>query len=403
MQRKRERQLHIGFLNLANASWVAGAHYLKNLFAAIQSLELPRRPEVVLLQAPGSHPGRFDEPGIGVDRTLTVPPDPLWFTLLRGACRRLPASIEALVTPRPPLGAYMRKHGLDVAFGYVEYGARFNVPLLSWIPDFQHLHLPDMFPAQETAFRNRYFARIASNATRIVVSSQQALEDLQHFAPRSAVKGRVLPFVAQVPDSAYSSDPAWVCGQYHIPHRFVYLPNQFWRHKNHRVVIQALSLARTHYPPIAVVCTGNTHDDRDPTYFARLLADISRQGLRDNLIVLGMIPHEHLFALIRQSLAVLQPSQFEGWSTTVEETKSLGKSIILSDIPVHREQAPARAAYFDPTAPERLAECLLAAFEQYEPGPDRELEAAARSLLPVRTKAFGEAFLKIVEEALCAR
>jgi hypothetical protein len=36
---------------------------------------------------------------------------------------------------------------------------------------------------------------------------------------------------------------------------------------------------------------------------------------------------------------------------TVEETKSIGKTIVLSDIPIHREQAPASALYFDPSTP----------------------------------------------------
>ena len=61
-----------------------------------------------------------------------------------------------------------------------------------------------------------------------------------------------------------------------------------------------------------------------------------------------MLPRAHVFRLMRQSLAVLQPSLFEGWSTSVEEAKSVGKRMILLDIPVHREQDPPRALFFDP-------------------------------------------------------
>jgi hypothetical protein len=38
----------------------------------------------------------------------------------------------------------------------------------------------------------------------------------------------------------------------------------------------------------------------------------------------------------------------EGWSTTVEEAKSLEGPLILSDIPVHRVQASTVADVFDP-------------------------------------------------------
>ncbi len=39
------------------------------------------------------------------------------------------------------------------------------------------------------------------------------------------------------------------------------------------------------------------------------------------------------------STALINPSQFEGWSTTVEEAKSLGVKMLLSDLEVHKEQA----------------------------------------------------------------
>ena len=193
-----------------------------------------------------------------------------------------------------------------------------------------------------------------------------------------------------MPPDVYDTDPGWICDEYHLPERFVYLPNQFWVHKGHRLVIEALAQLRASRPDVTVVCTGNTADHRDPMYFGELLAEVSRLGLRDNFVVLGWVPQAHIFHLMRQAVAVLQPSRFEGWSTTVEETKSVGKSIILSDIPVHREQAPAGVRYFDPTDAAALAEQLVAAYETCSPGPDPVLEEAARDALPRRTHEYAE-------------
>ena len=44
--------------------------------------------------------------------------------------------------------------------------------------------------------------------------------------------------------------------------------------------------------------------------------------------------------------ALINPSRSEGWSTTVEEAKSFGVPMILSDIDVHREQTGGTARYF---------------------------------------------------------
>jgi glycosyltransferase involved in cell wall biosynthesis len=95
---------------------------------------------------------------------------------------------------------------------------------------------------------------------------------------------------------------------------------------------------------------------------------------------------------------VLQPSLFEGWSTSVEEVKSLGKSIIVSDIPVHREQDPSFALYFDPQNPAELAEKLLKTEKEKRPGPELELEQSARAQLGRRTHAFAQTFYKIITE-----
>src|SRR5690606_26082660 len=56
------------------------------------------------------------------------------------------------------------------------------------------------------------------------------------------------------------------------------------------------------------------------------------------------------------SVAVINPSLFEGWSSTVEEAKALGKSVILSNIPAHVEQNPHKGIFFDPKNPYELAE-----------------------------------------------
>ena len=64
-----------------------------------------------------------------------------------------------------------------------------------------------------------------------------------------------------------------------------------------------------------------------------------------NIKLLGLVDYEDVFALIKFSKAVINPSLFEGWSSTVEECKSVGKNMILSDLGVHKEQYP-EATFF---------------------------------------------------------
>ncbi len=387
------RPIRIAFDNICTQQWIAGCHYLKNLFIALKSIEeVPNL--VVCGEAADDSAKILDQ---YVEQHLVLP---IQHSKLLNRAFRLERRFGVPLGMSQLAASFLRKHLVDVLFASIDQGQRFNVPLMAWIPDFQHLHLPGMFSPQEIVYRDRTYLRTARRADRIILSSNKALADFKKSAPVYAHKGRVVNFVAHVPASVYDSDPIWVCERYHLPERFIYAPNQFWKHKNHLLIVEALYRLKTNKIDATIVCSGNTADSRNPDYFPQLQSAIKRLGLQDRFIILGTIPHEHIFQLIRQSMAVLQPSLFEGWSTSVEETKSIGKRIVLSDLAVHREQNPPSALFFDPVDPQALANCLARTLEEATPGPDRLLENKANKELPYRTKAFGEAFMKIVREVV---
>ena len=76
-----------------------------------------------------------------------------------------------------------------------------------------------------------------------------------------------------------------------------------------------------------------------PTFFRELMDYAQSIGVSDCLRIFGLVPYDDVAAFMQHALAVINPSLFEGWSSTVEEAKSFGKKILLSDIAVHREQA----------------------------------------------------------------
>lgn len=388
----------IAFSHISGTQWTAGGHYLRNLFLALRSgLSASEQPEIVLLVSPGSGAAGLAE---HVDRILEAPGQLAQPGFINRQVMRVRKGLGMWREPEPLLSSLLRHEGVSVLFGQAKvFGPAFRVPLLSWIPDFQHRHLPEMFGQEELNYRDRLFNDIARHADRIILSSESARKDFDAFAPEAVDKGRVIPFIAQPPPGIDEHDPSWVCREYRLPERFFHLPNQFWVHKNHKVVLEALALLRSVQADLTVVCTGNTNEYRNPLFFSEFLTEVSRRGLREHFIILGLVPQEHLFQLMRQSLAVLQPSLFEGWSTVVEEVKSVGKAIVLSDLPVHREQNPPAAVYFDPNNAGHLAECLQKVDREREAGPDYELEAYSREGLPARTEAFATKFMGVAKEA----
>lgn len=284
---------------------------------------------------------------------------------------------------------------LDVImFGRATAGA--GIPVLGWLPDFQHHHLPDMFDEAERARRDAAYRRTAEESTLLLLMSEAVRADFAAFAPDLAVRARVLHPMTVLPGAALEADPAAVAAGYHLPERFVYLPNQFWRHKNHAVVWEALSDPRCR--DVRVVCSGHAADGRHPRYFGDVLTEIARRGLGDRVTLLGTLPHPEVLNLMRRSVAVLNPSLFEGFGMSVNEAKTLGRPLVLSDLPSHREQDPPGARFFAPGDAGGLAEHLAAAWAEGSPGPSHEAERAALAAADERLAAYGRAFHAILQE-----
>ena len=209
-----------------------------------------------------------------------------------------------------------------------------------------------------------------------------------------------MPFVAHVPDAMFKTDPIAAMRKYNLPPKFIFLPNQFWKHKNHDIVIEAVNKAVKQEPSLVVVFSGAPEDTRDRFYGPYLRSKIQFYELQKHIKILGLIPEEDVFALMRASICILQPSLYEGWSTVVEQAKSLGKPILLSDLEVHREQNPEKGQYFEPHDANKLAHLLITIMREGVPGPDQKAESAALSMVHERSVVFGKQFSQLVHETI---
>jgi glycosyltransferase involved in cell wall biosynthesis len=141
-------------------------------------------------------------------------------------------------------------------------------------------------------------------------------------------------------------------------------------------------------------------DYRHPGYFADLWVEVSKLNIRDQIVYLGLVPHDDVLMLMRQSVCVLNPSLFEGWGMTVEEARSLGKRVILSNISTHHEQKVPKAVFFDPMDYEDLASKLAEMWQDTPPGPDLKLEQDAKESLSERIETNAKSFMRIVREVV---
>lgn len=298
------------------------------------------------------------------------------------------------------IGSVLRKNGVSAVCGIGLTSRYDGIPSLSWLSDFQQIHLPQMFTDEQRRIRNESYLQSAENSSLVLLFSEAVKRDFEKFAPQYAYKARIIHPVAHIPSWVYDHDPSSIVRAYSLPTKFVYLPNAFWKHKNHELAFGAVHDLSRQGVGVVVVCDGYSEDYRHPGYFSELWRKVSQWGIRDQAIYAGLLPHDHMLTLMRQSVCVLNPSLFEGWGMTVEEARSLGKRVLISDIPAHREQNPPNATYFDPNDREDLVDKLKQIWNETEPGPDLELEAASRGQARERISHNAEVFISLIQEAV---
>jgi glycosyltransferase involved in cell wall biosynthesis len=390
--------IRVGFaIDFAAESWLGGINYFKNLFDALYSLEERRIEPVVFVGTKADTTLFKDFPPVEMVRTRILDQRGVFRPLgyYRNLTRWLFSSDRLFKTM---LERLLVGHGVELLShsGSLKRGS--SIPTLGWIADFQHMRMPEFFSSIELAARDRHFRDICENCSCVLVSSCNARDDLAEFAPDCVKRARVLNFVAGLGLYPAIAGAAELEQRYGFKGPYFYVPNQFWAHKNHRVILEALKTLKSEGKKVLVLATGNTNDHRQPGHFGSLMDYAEVHGLSDVFKVLGLVPRADVLSLMHNAVSLINPSFFEGWSTSVEEAKSMGKRIILSDIPVHREQDPPAGVFFDPRDPASLAGAMWELWSSRDPNVDEELMRRASKELPARRREFARRYEEIVLE-----
>jgi hypothetical protein len=371
--------------------WTGGVNYLETVCRALlMHSDLGYEPLVFC--NPGGDPALLERFGSLLGERLVRAPVV--------ARKRRAGLIAALTLGRNPAALSLcKRHRCDVIMEAADYmGWRFPAACLAWVPDFQDRHLPHLFSYWN--LRRKSLGLLLQLATRrtVLLSSEDARADCEHFYPRARGRTAVARFAVGPALEPGENDPR-IAAKHGLPARFFYLPNQYWAHKNHSRVVDALQILRDQGSDVVVASSGNPQDPRHVQHYAQLRQKVAVQALGERFLFLGNIPSRDVAILMRSSVAMLNPSLFEGWSTTVEEAKSLGVRMVLSNLGVHREQVGTAAEYFDPTDSREMAASLKKVWSESLEPPTLAQQLAAASEAQRRIRDFAVQFTRACDQA----
>ncbi|MDB4981856.1 MAG: hypothetical protein JWM82_2608 [Myxococcales bacterium] len=294
---------------------------------------------------------------------ITVPTRPT-FTLR--AQRKLGRSVDQLFNrPTPPIGPnpaaerLLKASGLDLIW-YVQPWASFTleIPYIVTVWDLQH-RLQPFFPevSAGNAFeaRDAMFTPLLRRATLVVVGTEVGSEEVQRFFGVARERILTLPhptpsFVlaaaeqAQVPRLARApADP------------YLFYPAQFWPHKNHINLLEALRILREREGiPFSLALSGS---DKGNAAFVREAA--KRLGVADAVAMLGFVSRDELVSLYQHAFALAYVTFFGPENLPPLEAFALGCPVVASDVPGAREQLADAALRVDGRKPEEIAAAVM--------------------------------------------
>ena len=246
-------------------------------------------------------------------------------------------------------------------------GKKSSIKSLPFLADLQYLHYPQYFSFKNIILRKLNIIMCALHSTKIILSSFDVKKDLKKVSKIGFKRSVVHQFIFQSPKKNEILSKSFLKNKYKISTKFFYLPNQYRIHKNHIVVLKALKYLKkiNKLDNLLIISTGHSEDHRKINYFSEIKDFILKNNLEKNYRYLGIVPFNEVLSLIYHSVALIHPSKFEGRSSPVEQAKSIGKQIILSNINIHKEQNPKRGIYFSPNNFSKLSTIILKTWNNY--------------------------------------
>ncbi len=385
---KNNNRKRIGLIFSYNENWIAGSYYILNLIQALNTLEDANKPILYIFCGSAKE--------MNVIKTITYPYVHYQFINNTGYnsglytfWQRLINKISLLITKK--LVFDERPNQLDFCFpnpeGYF-FEKTDKTKKWYWIPDFQEDYLPHFFSQEEVNSRKTTQKTWVANQYNLIVSSQDSLTDFKRLYANAENKIAVMPFAVTHP-SYIELNIDELREKYAIPQQYFFAPNQFWIHKNQQIILGAVKLLKDKGIEVFVAFSGKETDYRNPNYFASLQQYVEKNNLSKNIKFLGFIDRKEQLKLMAEALAIVQPSLFEGWSTVVEDAKTMNQFVILSDLRVHHEQISDNVMFFDPKNAVALAEHLQTVWEKSTTKIQIDYSKNVRQ--------FAEHFMNIVE------
>ncbi|MCX7948391.1 MAG: glycosyltransferase family 4 protein [candidate division WOR-3 bacterium] len=268
-------------------------------------------------------------------------------------------------------------------------------PYVVTIHDFQHKYYPNFFSIKERLTREIIY-RTGIHSNMIVVESEFVKKDTVKFLKVDASKIKVIPsppptYISRI--VLYEDKIPMIINKYHLTGEYLFYPAQFWHHKNHIALLEALKILKERYNLfIPLILCGSKKNN-----FNNVMKFIESNNLENQVKYLGYVTNEDMPYLYKLSTALVMPTLFESVSLPIWEAFYLGVPVVSSDVCALPEQVGDAGLIFNPNDPEDIAEKI------YKIWTDKDLrkiliEKGYKRIKDLTIEKYAEKWRDVIEE-----
>lgn len=248
-----------------------------------------------------------------------------------------------------------RTNNIDILYYPTPSLVNYNFPYISTCWDLGHkstYSFPEVSLNNSFGSRKKFVSEVYENSFAIFCESESGKSDLVFYERINPNRIFVLPMIpGPVVDLSLSeAEINLYLSKFNLlGKKYFYYPAQFWSHKNHINLLIAFKSYHSQHPDTLLVFSGSDKGNLD-----YIKTFVFENELERNVLFLGFVSVENVYALYKGSLALIYASFLGPTNMPLVEACILGVPVIASDLPGHREQLGDYADYFNPLDPQDI-------------------------------------------------
>ena len=267
---------------------------------------------------------------------------------------------------------HLSKHDIDLIYfitpsNYALYTDKYNYIFTVW--DLCHrdfMEFPEVRENRAFESREKTYQHALTKAVAVIVDSELGKENVIRCYGVDPERLEILPCSpapeTRLDNDTYQAGFVDIKQKYQINGDYIYYPAQFWAHKNHVYILEAIVLLKEkHDIELYAVFSGS-----DKGNLGHVLAVAESLGIKHLVKCVGFVSNEEIPYLYKQSLALVMPTYFGPTNLPPLEAFQLGVPVVYSDLPGLREQVGDAALLVDLSSPQSLVDQLLSLLHQPE-------------------------------------